>query len=163
MTDSTATNETLNGLLDRWSRGDRGALDELLTHLYTDIHAIAVRQLNQERYSSLRPTALVHEAYVKLVDVNHVDWQHRAHFFAVSAQIMRRILLDRARRRVAAKRGGKVETIHLGRVHTTRSASTMRANERKPRKRTSSFSKREKMRRKPLSLRNRRSISLRFL
>ena len=55
----------------------------------------------------MQATALVHEAYLKLIDVTNVDWQHRAHFFAVSAQIMRHILLDRARRRVAAKRGGK--------------------------------------------------------
>src|SRR5579864_6321613 len=61
----------------------------------------------------LQATALVHEAYLELVDVTNVDWQHRAHFFAVSAQIMRHILLDRARRRIAAKRGGTAERVNL--------------------------------------------------
>ena len=61
----------------------------------------------------MQATALVHEAYMELVDVTNVDWQHRAHFFAVSAQIMRHILLDRARRRIAAKRGGNAERVNL--------------------------------------------------
>jgi RNA polymerase sigma factor (TIGR02999 family) len=61
----------------------------------------------------MQATALVHEAYLQLIDVNNVSWQHRAHFFAVSAQIMRHILLDRARRRVAAKRGGTAEQVNL--------------------------------------------------
>lgn len=61
----------------------------------------------------MQATALVHEAYLELIDVTNVNWQHRAHFFAVSAQIMRHILLDRARRRVAAKRGGTVERVNL--------------------------------------------------
>lgn len=62
---------------------------------------------------SMQATALVHEAYLELIDVTNVNWQHRAHFFAVSAQIMRHILLDRARRRVAAKRGGAAERVNL--------------------------------------------------
>jgi RNA polymerase sigma factor (TIGR02999 family) len=62
---------------------------------------------------SMQATALVHEAYLELIDVENVSWQHRAHFFAVSAQIMRHILLDRARRRVAAKRGGPAERVNL--------------------------------------------------
>lgn len=62
---------------------------------------------------SMQATALVHEAYLELIDVTNVNWQHRAHFFAVSAQIMRHILLDRARRRVAAKRGGTAERVNL--------------------------------------------------
>ena len=62
---------------------------------------------------TIQTTALVHEAYLKLIDVTNVDWQHRAHFFAVSAQVMRHILLDRARRRVAAKRGGEVPRVNL--------------------------------------------------
>jgi hypothetical protein len=61
----------------------------------------------------MQATALVHEAYLELIDIKNVDWQHRAHFFAVSAQIMRHILLDRARRRVAAKRGGNAERVDL--------------------------------------------------
>ena len=65
---------------------------------------------------TIQTTALVHEAYLKLIDVSNVDWQHRAHFFAVSAQIMRHILLDRARRRVAAKRGGAAARANLDEV-----------------------------------------------
>jgi RNA polymerase sigma factor (TIGR02999 family) len=62
---------------------------------------------------TIQTTALVHEAYLKLIDVTNVDWQHRAHFFAISAQVMRHILLDRARRRVAAKRGGQMPRVNL--------------------------------------------------
>jgi RNA polymerase sigma factor (TIGR02999 family) len=70
--------------------------------------------MQQERAGhSMQATALVHEAYMELIDVTNVNWQHRAHFFAVSAQIMRHILLDRARRRVAAKRGGTAERVNL--------------------------------------------------
>jgi RNA polymerase sigma factor (TIGR02999 family) len=68
---------------------------------------------NERVGDSMQATALVHEAYLQLIDVNNVSWQHRAHFFAVSAQIMRHILLDRARRRVAAKRGGTAEQVNL--------------------------------------------------
>jgi RNA polymerase sigma factor (TIGR02999 family) len=70
--------------------------------------------MQQEKVGhSMQATALVHEAYLELIDVTNVNWQHRAHFFAVSAQIMRHILLDRARRRVAAKRGGTAERVNL--------------------------------------------------
>jgi RNA polymerase sigma factor (TIGR02999 family) len=68
---------------------------------------------NERAGNSMQATALVHEAYLQLIEVNNVSWQHRAHFFAVSAQIMRHILLDRARRRIAAKRGGTAERVNL--------------------------------------------------
>ena len=68
---------------------------------------------NERPGRTIQTTGLVHEAFLELIDVTNVDWQHRAHFFAISAQIMRRILLDRARRRVAAKRGGPVEKVNL--------------------------------------------------
>ena len=71
---------------------------------------------NERPGHSIQTTALVHEAYLKLIDVTQVHWQHRAHFFAISAQIMRHILLDRARRRVAAKRGGPAHKVHLEEV-----------------------------------------------
>ena len=71
---------------------------------------------NERPGRSIQTTALVHEAYLKLIDVTNVDWQHRAHFFAISAQIMRRILLDRARRRVAGKRGGATPRVNLDEV-----------------------------------------------
>jgi len=68
---------------------------------------------NERAGQTLQATALVHEAYLELIDITNVDWQHRAHFFAVSAQIMRRLLLDQARRRVTAKRGGNAERVNL--------------------------------------------------
>jgi RNA polymerase sigma factor (TIGR02999 family) len=71
---------------------------------------------NERRGRSIQTTALVHEAYLKLIDVDNVDWQHRAHFFSVSAQIMRHILLDQARRRTAAKRGRKTPRVNLEEV-----------------------------------------------
>lgn len=101
-------------LLRAWADGDRGALERLTPHVYRTLRRIAGYQMQQERAGhSLQATALVHEAYLELIDVTNVNWQHRAHFFAVSAQIMRHILLDRARRRVAAKRGGAAERINL--------------------------------------------------
>jgi RNA polymerase sigma factor (TIGR02999 family) len=106
MIDSTAANEVLQGLLERWSHGDRDALDELLTHFYRDIHAIAVRQLHQERSSSLRPTALVHEAYLKLASLREMRLQDRTHFLSMAARVSRQVLIDEARRRRAAKRDG---------------------------------------------------------
>jgi RNA polymerase sigma factor (TIGR02999 family) len=68
---------------------------------------------NERAGQTMQATALVHEAYLKLIDITNVDWQHRAHFFAVSAQIMRHILLDQARRRIASKRGGDAERVNL--------------------------------------------------
>jgi RNA polymerase sigma factor (TIGR02999 family) len=101
-------------LLRAWAGGDPEALDQLTPCVYRELRRIAGHLMQNERPDqSIQVTALVHEAYLKLVDVENVDWQHRAHFFAVSAQIMRRILLDRARSRVAAKRGGKVARINL--------------------------------------------------
>ncbi|MDE3186184.1 MAG: sigma-70 family RNA polymerase sigma factor [Acidobacteriota bacterium] len=101
-------------LLRAWADGDQAALDRLTPHVYRTLRRIAGRQLQDERPGqTLQATALVHEAYLELIDVTNVNWQHRAHFFAVSAQIMRHILLDRARRRVAAKRGGAAERVNL--------------------------------------------------
>jgi RNA polymerase sigma factor (TIGR02999 family) len=106
MNDSTSDNSALDALLERWSRGDRGALDQLLTNLYTDIHAIAVRQLNNERHSSLRPTALVHEAYLRLASLSQIRLQDRTHFLSMAARVSRQALMDEARRRRAVKRDG---------------------------------------------------------
>ena len=93
-------------LLERWSQGDRAALDQLLTSLYTEIHAIAVRQLNHERQSNLRPTALVHEAYLRLAGLNQIRLQDRTHFLSMAARVTRQALVDEARRRRATKRDG---------------------------------------------------------
>ena len=101
-------------LLRAWADGDRGALERLTPRVYRTLRRIAGYQMQYERDGhSMQATALVHEAYLELIDVTNVNWQHRAHFFAVSAQIMRHILLDRARRRVAAKRGGTAEPVNL--------------------------------------------------
>ena len=108
-----STSETTQ-LLRAWADGDRGALEQLTPRVYRTLRRIAGYQMQQERAGdSMQATALVHEAYMELIDVTNVNWQHRAHFFAVSAQIMRHILLDRARRRVAAKRGGTAERVNL--------------------------------------------------
>lgn len=101
-------------LLRAWADGDQGALEQLTPRVYDELRRIAGHFMRHERPGrSMQTTALVHEAYLKLIDVSNVDWQHRAHFFAVSAQIMRHILLDRARRRVAAKRGGAAPKLNL--------------------------------------------------
>jgi RNA polymerase sigma factor (TIGR02999 family) len=104
----------ITGLLDDWGRGDPRALDRLVPLVYAELRRVAARQLRLERDGhSLQPTALVHEAYLRLVDQRQVHWQNRAHFFAVSAKVMRRILVDHARRRRAAKRGDDVECVSL--------------------------------------------------
>src|SRR5581483_1482662 len=101
-------------LLRAWADGDAAALQQLTPRVYQELRRIAGRCMQDERQGrTIQTTALVHEAYLKLIDVTNVDWQHRAHFFAISAQMMRRILLDRARRRVAAKRGGTTPKINL--------------------------------------------------
>src|SRR6478736_6761011 len=95
-------------LLHAWSEGDRGALERLTPIVYRELHRLARRYMRGERPGhSLQTTALVNEAYVRLVDYNRMRWQDRAHFFAVSAQVMRRILIERARRH-NQKRGGGV-------------------------------------------------------
>ena len=101
-------------LLRAWADGDSDALRELTPRVYRELRKMAAHLLNNERPGyTLQSTDLVHEVYLRLVNAREVDWQHRAHFFAVSATLMRRILLDRARRRVAAKRGGKAQPLDL--------------------------------------------------
>ena len=93
-------------LLREWSEGDQQALSELLPIIYDELRQVAHRYLQRERAEhTLETTALVHEAYLKLIDQRSVNWQNRAHFFAIAAQAMRRILIDNARRRTAGKRG----------------------------------------------------------
>ncbi|MGC2660149.1 MAG: ECF-type sigma factor [Bryobacteraceae bacterium] len=104
-------------LLRAWAGGDRAALEQLTPRVYQELRRIAGRCMQNERPGrTIQTTALVHEAYLKLIDVKNVDWQHRAHFFALSAQVMRRILLDRARRRVAVKRGGAMPKVNLNQL-----------------------------------------------
>ncbi|PWU06923.1 MAG: RNA polymerase subunit sigma-70 [Terriglobia bacterium] len=97
----------ITGLLQAWSRGDRAALNELTPCVYGQLRRLAGHFMqNESPARTLQATALVHEAYLRLVDVRNVDWQHRAQFFSITARIMRHILLDAARARIAAKRGG---------------------------------------------------------
>ena len=109
-----ASNSDITALLDEWGRGNRRALDELLPRVYAELRRVAARQLRRERDGhSLQPTALVHEVYLRLVGQRHVDWRGRAHFFGVAAQVMRRILVDHARRRLAGKRGSGVRAVSI--------------------------------------------------
>ncbi len=94
-------------LLHDWSDGDREALDKLIPVVYEELRRQAARYLQRERPGhTLQTTALIHEAYLRLIDQKNVQWQNRAHFFGIAAQMMRRILVDHARGRQAAKRGG---------------------------------------------------------
>src|ERR1039457_4348474 len=94
-------------LLRAWANGNQAALEQLTPRVYQELRRIAGHFMQNERPGrTLQTTALVHEAYLRLIDVTNVDWQHRAHFFAVSATMMRRILLDAARSPAAAKHGG---------------------------------------------------------
>ena len=107
MTGSTESDALgISVLLERWSKGEKQAYDQLLTHLYGDIHAIAVRQLHQERYLTIRPTALVHEVYLRLSKLHHMQWQDRAHFLSMAGRVTRQALVDEARVRRAEKRDG---------------------------------------------------------
>jgi RNA polymerase sigma factor (TIGR02999 family) len=104
----------VTALLKAWSGGDHAALDRLADHVYGELRLIARRYMrNQSAGSTLQTTAVVNEAYLRLVDVKNIDWQQRAQFFALSAQIMRRILVDAARARGSHKRGGGVVRVNI--------------------------------------------------
>jgi len=104
-------------LLRAWAKGDSEALEQLTPRVYRELRRVAANVLRNERPgNSFESADLVHEVYLRLVNARELDWQHRAHFFAVSATLMRRILLDRARRRLAAKRGGKAQPLDLTRT-----------------------------------------------
>ena len=105
-----STNVT--GLLLQWGKGDESALERLIPLVHRELHQIARRCMAGERVGhSLQATALVNEAYVRLVDATNVDWHDRAHFLAVAARMMRRILVDHARARHAQKRGGPSDNV----------------------------------------------------
>jgi RNA polymerase sigma-70 factor, ECF subfamily len=105
--------DDVSALLRAWSDGDQDALDKLTPIVYGELHRLAGRYMRGERTGhSLQTTALVNEAYLRLVDYKSMRWQNRAHFFAVSAQLMRRILVDHARRH-NLKRGGDVPHVSL--------------------------------------------------
>src|SRR6478672_3965697 len=93
-------------LLQRYSQGDQSALDKLIPHVYDELRRLASKYLRGERVDhTLQTDALVNEAYLRLIDQKKVQWNNRSHFFGVAAQMMRRILVDHARKRVATKRG----------------------------------------------------------
>jgi RNA polymerase sigma factor (TIGR02999 family) len=104
-------------LLRAWAAGDRDALDRLTPRVYEELRRVAGHFIQHEKPDrTIQATALVHEAYLKLIEVDNVNWQHRAHFFAVAAKIMRQILLDAARRRGTAKRGGGSPVVNLDEI-----------------------------------------------
>ena len=101
-------------LLLAWNEGDPDALDALLPLVYEELRRLAARYMKSERTGhALQATALVHEAYLRLIEVQHVKWQNRAHFFAMAARLMRRILVDAARSRGYQKRGGGAAVVSL--------------------------------------------------
>jgi len=111
----TAGSADVTRLLSAWGRGDRAALDELLPTVYSELRGLAARHLRHERPDhTLQTTALVNEAYLRLVGQRRRNLRDRAHFFALAAQVMRRILVDHARRRRAGKRGAGQEVLPLG-------------------------------------------------
>ncbi len=97
-----------------WRRGDAAALDRLIPLVYDELHRLAHRYMAHEwANNTLQTTALVHEAYLRLMDANQVEWKNRVHFFAISANLMRRILVEFARSRGSQKRGGEVRKVPL--------------------------------------------------
>lgn len=112
-----AASTEVTGLLKAWNNGDQAALAQLAAKVYQELHRVARRYMRNERArNTLQTTALVNEVYIRLVDVKDVDWQHRAQFFAISAQMMRRILVDAARARGSYKRGGGAVKLNVDEV-----------------------------------------------
>jgi RNA polymerase sigma factor (TIGR02999 family) len=106
--------EAVTQLLVEWQQGDAKAIDRLMPLVYAELRAIAARYLGHESPGhTLQSTALVHEAYLRLIDQRRVQWQNRAHFFGIAAQMMRRILVDHARREHRDKRGGDAPRLSL--------------------------------------------------
>lgn len=109
-----AQSKDVTELLIDLSKGDERAVDELLPAVYDELRRIAKYYMSRERsFHTLQPTALVHETYLKLIDQRQADWQNRAHFFGLAAEIMRRILVNHARDRVAQKRGGELQQVSM--------------------------------------------------
>ena len=119
MTEPHAEPGPATRLLLAWNAGDRSALDAMLPLVYDELHRLAARYLGGERPDhTLQPTALVHEAYLRLVNQRNVDWRNRAQFLGIAAGMMRRILVNHARDRVAAKRPGNREQVSLSLVES---------------------------------------------
>jgi RNA polymerase sigma-70 factor, ECF subfamily len=121
----SSTNE-ITQLLLAWSNGDRTALEELTPLVYAELHRLAGRYMQRERQGHpLQTTALVNEAYLRLINLKQVRWQNRAHFFGIAAQLMRHILVDFARARCRAERGGFVQQVSLEEVALASNAQTV--------------------------------------
>ena len=106
--------DDITQMLIELTDGNQDVVDQILPHIYGELRRLAGSYLRRERSDhTLQPTALVHEAYMKLVDQRHVKWQNRAHFFGIAAQVMRRILMDHARKHKAEKRGGEADKLPL--------------------------------------------------
>ena len=111
----TQGSQNITELLVGYGRGDKEALDQLMPIVYDELRRQAARYLRREQAgNTLQTTALIHEAYVRLVDQRNVQWQNRAHFFGIAAQMMRRILVDHARAKKRVKRGGSDVRVSLG-------------------------------------------------
>lgn len=109
---------TITQLLIKWRDGDQSALDELAARVYSELRRLARYQLRGERQDhTFQPSDLVHEAYLRLIDENEIDWQSRAHFFGIAAVRMRHILVEHARSRNAAKRGGGKFLVSLSKAN----------------------------------------------
>lgn len=123
------TSEEITALLVSWSEGDREALDQLMPVVHTELRRLARRHMDRERRDhTLQPTALVHEVFLRLTRGNTVRWQNRAHFYAIAATLMRRILVDHARARQFQKRGAGVITVPLNEAlarHATKTLSVV--------------------------------------
>ena len=116
-TTSAAGPEGITQLLLKWSDGDSSARETLMPLVYEELRRLASKYLRRERVNhTLQPTALVHEAYLQLIDQQKVEWQNRAQFFGLAARLMRNILVDHARNRQAAKRGGGHYSVSLSRA-----------------------------------------------
>ena len=110
----SAAPESFTQLLVRWGQGDRAALNEMLPHVYDELRKLASYHLKRERKNhTLQATALVNEAYLRLINQREVDWKNRAQFLSIASESMRRILVDYARDRAAEKRGGDFQRISL--------------------------------------------------
>jgi RNA polymerase sigma-70 factor, ECF subfamily len=104
-------------VLERWSNGEQSALEELVPLIYKELRRLAGHYIRRERHDhTLQPTALINEVFLRLIDQNGIRWQSRAHFFGISAKLMRRILVDHARSHQAAKRGGGQYSLSLSRA-----------------------------------------------
>ena len=111
------TSPNITRLLERWNSGEETALEELVPLVYKELRRLASSYLRRERHElTLQPTALINEVFLRLIDQSEIQWQSRAHFFGIAARLMRRILVDRVRVRLAAKRGGVHYSVSLSKA-----------------------------------------------